>query len=82
MAHCWRKVKEKLPLRGAESAPSASLRMMTTVELRGGGLQSEDPSLGLPEDLMLHVRRVRKSTDDSLAVAVGPPAEDHTPAVE
>jgi hypothetical protein len=52
------------------------------VEFKGGSLKGQDPSEGLPADLMAHVARVREGADDDFAFAVGPPAEDHAPAMQ
>jgi hypothetical protein len=52
------------------------------VELGSGGLEGEDPGMSLPADLVLHVGRVGEGAHDGLAVAIGPPAKDHAPAVE
>ena len=43
---------------------------------------SEDPGVGLPADLVLHIGRVGEGAYNGLAVAICPPAKDHTPAVE
>ncbi len=52
------------------------------VEFEGGRVESEDTGEGLLADLVTHVVRVRQGADDDLALTVGPPAEDHAPAVQ
>ncbi len=52
---------------------------LSQVNFASSGVKGEDAPEGLPQDLMLHVVRVREGSDDDFAV---PPAEDRTPAVD
>jgi hypothetical protein len=54
---------------------------VSEVEFSGGGFKGEDPSNGLPADLVKHVVRVWEGASEDLASRIRPLAEDDAPTV-
>ncbi len=55
---------------------------LSQVNFASRSVEGEDTPEGFPQDLVLHVVRVRERSHDDHAFRARPPAEDRTPAVD